>query len=249
MSSLATPRERQQCLELRLVDEVAAHLVLEVGGPVELDGALDVALVVGGRVLVDLDEDDLRVVEMVLHPLGGDESGVAAHWFTFLYAGSRRGVWSAGGRTLEEQVDLAAEAEAEDRVEQGGREGEAGGDECDDRRGRPRSRAAPTTAKPSPTACANRGGRGSSRSCGAPSRGRTSVRNSPGVRRVLDAAERPDREDHGLEREHGHRDRRRGDQHEREQPPTSGTRRTADRAGRCPSRRPDGRWRSWTCCS
>ena len=48
----------QQRLELLLVDEVAADLVLEVGGPVELDGALDVALVVGGGVLVDLDEDD-----------------------------------------------------------------------------------------------------------------------------------------------------------------------------------------------
>jgi hypothetical protein len=64
---------RQQRLELLLVDEVSADLVLQVGGPVELDGPGDVALVVGGGVLVDLDQDDAVVVEMVLHPLGGDE--------------------------------------------------------------------------------------------------------------------------------------------------------------------------------
>ena len=69
----------QQRLELLLVDEVAAHLVLEVGRPVELDGSLDVALVVGRGVLVDLDEDDLVVVEVVLDPLGGDERVLAAH--------------------------------------------------------------------------------------------------------------------------------------------------------------------------
>jgi hypothetical protein len=32
-----------------------------------------VALVVGGGVLVDLDEDDVRVVEVVSDPLGADE--------------------------------------------------------------------------------------------------------------------------------------------------------------------------------
>ena len=63
----------EQRLELLLVDEVATDLVLQIGRPVELDGALDVALVVGGGVLVDLDQDDGVVVEMVLHPLGGDE--------------------------------------------------------------------------------------------------------------------------------------------------------------------------------
>jgi hypothetical protein len=63
----------EQRLELLLVDEVATDLVLQVGGPVELDGALDVALVVGGGVLVDLDKDDAGGVEVVLDPLGGDE--------------------------------------------------------------------------------------------------------------------------------------------------------------------------------
>ena len=69
----------EQRLELLLVDEVAADLVLEVGGPVELDGSPDVALVVGGGVLVDLDEDDAVGVEVVLDPLGGDERVLAAH--------------------------------------------------------------------------------------------------------------------------------------------------------------------------
>ena len=69
----------EERLELRLVHEVAADLVLEVGRPVELDGALDVALVVGRGVLVDLDQDDARGVEVVRHPLGGDERVVAGH--------------------------------------------------------------------------------------------------------------------------------------------------------------------------
>ena len=91
-------RANEQRLELRLADEVPADLVLQVGRPVELDGARDVALVVGGGVLVDLDEDDPGVVEMLLDPLGGDESGVAAHWFNLSWCAGcrRRGVWVSG---------------------------------------------------------------------------------------------------------------------------------------------------------
>jgi hypothetical protein len=44
---------RQQLRELLRVDEVALDLVLQVGLPVQLDGAGDVAAVVGGGVLVD----------------------------------------------------------------------------------------------------------------------------------------------------------------------------------------------------
>ena len=77
----------QQRLELLLVDEVAADLVLQVGLPVELDGARDVAAVVGGGVLVDLDEDDAVVVEVLLDPVGGDERGFAAHGFLLFLAG------------------------------------------------------------------------------------------------------------------------------------------------------------------
>ena len=60
----------QQRLELRLVDEVAADLVLEVGGPVELDGALDVALVVRRGVLVDLDRGRRRRCRGCPRPTG-----------------------------------------------------------------------------------------------------------------------------------------------------------------------------------
>ncbi|GAB3310300.1 hypothetical protein GCM10027451_20890 [Geodermatophilus aquaeductus] len=70
---------RQQLLELLLADEVAAQRVLQVELPVELDRALDVALVVGAGVLVDLDEDDAGLADVLLGPVGGDEHVVAAH--------------------------------------------------------------------------------------------------------------------------------------------------------------------------
>src|SRR4051812_30529540 len=69
----------QQLLELLAADEVAARRVLQVLLPVQLDRALDVALVVGAGVLVDLDEDDAGLAEMLLGPVGGDEHVVAAH--------------------------------------------------------------------------------------------------------------------------------------------------------------------------
>ena len=171
----------EQRLELRLVDEVAADLVLEVGGPVELDGALDVALVVGGGVLVDLDEDDAVGVEVVLDPLGGDERVLAAHGGVLLVVVNEswwtgRG-WS-GGDAADEQVDLASQAEGEDGVEQGGDERGADGDLADERSRRPGSATRPTSAKARPTAWAKRGGSGASSSVGGASRGRTSVRKS-----------------------------------------------------------------------
>jgi hypothetical protein len=69
----------QQRLELLLVDEVATDLVLQFGLPVELDGAADVAAVVGRGVLVDLDEDDARGVQVLLGPVGRDEHVCTAH--------------------------------------------------------------------------------------------------------------------------------------------------------------------------
>ena len=148
----------QQRLELLLVDEVAADLVLQVGGPVELDGAPDVALVVGRGVLVDLDQDDLRVVEVVLDPLGGDERVLAAHGFSFRFrccrsSGCRGAALSACAlrppdRRVDQQVHLAAQAEAEDGVEQGGDQREPGGDERRRWWRRPGSRPAPRRRTP-----------------------------------------------------------------------------------------------------
>src|SRR5690606_14328896 len=69
----------EQGLELLLGDEVATYRVTQVTGPVDLDRALDVVLVVGRGVFVDLDQNDLGVVEMLLDPVGRDESGLATH--------------------------------------------------------------------------------------------------------------------------------------------------------------------------
>ena len=196
MSSLATPRSESSASNCCLVDEVAADLVLQVGRPVELDGALDVALVVGRGVLVDLDQHDLRVVEVVLHPLGGDERVLAAHVCSpFLCAGSVRVSWvvtvSAAVDAPEEQVDLAAQAEAEDRVEQGGDQREAGRDQAERRSAPARKPTRPTSAKPRPTAWAKRGGAASSSSAGGAEPRADQRPEQPGVRRVLHAEARP----------------------------------------------------------
>ena len=55
--------------------DVAADAVGQLARPVPADGARDVALLVGGRVDVDLDEADVRVVEVRLRPVGVDERG------------------------------------------------------------------------------------------------------------------------------------------------------------------------------
>ena len=81
---------REQSLELLLVDEVAPNRILQVGFPVQPDGILDVILVVRGRVLVDLDQDDLGIVEMLLDPIGRDEHGFAAHRVTSVSLGVAR---------------------------------------------------------------------------------------------------------------------------------------------------------------
>ena len=70
---------RQQLLEAGPVDEVAADRVLQLGLPVDLHGAGDVPGVVGGGVLVDLDEDQARGGQVLLCPFGGDEGVLAAH--------------------------------------------------------------------------------------------------------------------------------------------------------------------------
>ena len=48
----------------------------QLAGPVPADGARDVALLVGGGVDVDLDESHVRVVEVLLGPVGVDEDVV-----------------------------------------------------------------------------------------------------------------------------------------------------------------------------
>ncbi len=59
----------QQLLEPGPVDEVPPNRILQVLLPVDLDRALDVALVIGAGVLVDLDEDDAIVTKVGLRPV------------------------------------------------------------------------------------------------------------------------------------------------------------------------------------
>ncbi|CDZ90897.1 hypothetical protein RHRU231_770018 [Rhodococcus ruber] len=59
----------QQGGELLPVQEVATDAVLQVLAPVELDRTFDVPAVVGGGVLVDLDEHGIRCVEVLLCPV------------------------------------------------------------------------------------------------------------------------------------------------------------------------------------
>ena len=56
--------------------DVAADPVGQLARPVPADGARDVALLVGGRVDVDLDEADVRVVQVRLRPVAVDEGVV-----------------------------------------------------------------------------------------------------------------------------------------------------------------------------
>ena len=72
----ADARCRQECAEVLAARDVATDAVGELAGPVPADRSRQVALVVGGRVDIDLDEADRRVVETGLRP-GGVDEGVA----------------------------------------------------------------------------------------------------------------------------------------------------------------------------
>jgi hypothetical protein len=69
----------EQLLELLLVDDVPADRVLQLAGPVHLDGTGEVTPVVRGGVLVDLDEDHPLGAQVLLRPVGGDQDVLAAH--------------------------------------------------------------------------------------------------------------------------------------------------------------------------
>jgi len=60
----------QQGLEPGPADKIAADWILQVLLPVDLDGTLDVPLVVGGGVLIHLRQHDAGIVEVHLHPVG-----------------------------------------------------------------------------------------------------------------------------------------------------------------------------------
>ena len=105
----------QQLLELHLGDEVAADRVLQIGLPVDPDGVRDVALLVRGGVLVDLDQDHRRVLEVRLHPVGVDEHVVAAHEKEFL-SGRTDGCGSHDGTCGGRRAGAVARSTDENRA-------------------------------------------------------------------------------------------------------------------------------------
>src|SRR3954452_2088620 len=74
---------REELREAILILVVPPDGGVQVGVPVPADGPTDVALLVGGCVLVDLDQTDVGGVEMLLQPLGRHECigvRVVGHW-------------------------------------------------------------------------------------------------------------------------------------------------------------------------
>ncbi len=69
----------QQPLQLLLVHEVSDDRVLQLGLPVEFHRAGDMASVVGGHILVDLDEHHIRIIEVLVGPGGVDKRVLTAH--------------------------------------------------------------------------------------------------------------------------------------------------------------------------
>ncbi len=67
------PAVSQEGAEVLAAGDIAADPVGELAGPVPADGARQVALLVGGRVDIDLDEANARVVEVGLRPGRIDE--------------------------------------------------------------------------------------------------------------------------------------------------------------------------------
>ena len=71
----------EQLAELTRAEEVPPHGVLQVLPPIESDRSRDVGVGVARRVLVDLDDADVLVVQVLLQPVGLDEHvlGVIGH--------------------------------------------------------------------------------------------------------------------------------------------------------------------------
>ena len=73
---------REQLLELFLGDEVAHRVLLQILSPVDADGAIDVSLVIGRRIDVDLEYTNVVVPGVLGKPLRVGEGfwvGVTGH--------------------------------------------------------------------------------------------------------------------------------------------------------------------------
>ena len=93
----ADPALRQQLAQVLLRRDVATDPVGELARPVPADRAAEVALLVGGRVDVDLDEADVRIAEMLLGPVGVDE-GAWVRVIVMTHRWSSFRIWMTGGR-------------------------------------------------------------------------------------------------------------------------------------------------------
>jgi hypothetical protein len=102
------------------VDEVTPYGVLQIGTPVQLHRPGDVTMVVSLGVFVDLDEDDVVDIEIALGPVSGDQDVGACHAGILSIARTSVLRSSAVGRLQahHERVELAAQADAERRVEE-----------------------------------------------------------------------------------------------------------------------------------
>src|SRR5207245_2136323 len=70
---VADPLGPQQVLEARAIDVVADQRIVEIGHPVDFHSPGDMAGLIQQDVLVRLGDTDVRVVEVIGHPLGGDQ--------------------------------------------------------------------------------------------------------------------------------------------------------------------------------
>ncbi len=92
MVSGPIPDLGQQLAEVLATGDVAPDPVGQLARPVPADGARQVTLLVGGRVDIDFDEADVRVVQVRERPVAVDERvlggvSVLAHVRDLLYVG------------------------------------------------------------------------------------------------------------------------------------------------------------------
>src|SRR6266487_5749072 len=126
----------EQLLEALPVHEVPADRILQVLLPVQLDSALDVALAVCAGVLVHFDQDQSLVVQVRLRPVGIDQNVGTAHISSPLSALPGARYLAYGHDTSDDQVQLAAQADAEGSVQERGYQAEGGGGDAKRRQGR-----------------------------------------------------------------------------------------------------------------
>ena len=195
------PALGEQRLERRPVDEVTLDRVLQVGLPVEPDGAADVALLVGRRCPRRprrARPTGRRGAPRPSRRRPGRRSGSCAGLLGERCARWPRRAGRDGSRRRPSRYISQPRQNAERGVQERCRQRETDRDQTDGGRAERPAPRVPTSPKAKPTPCAKRGGAGASSSVGGARRGRTKRRNSDAVRAAVQAGEGADREDDGL---------------------------------------------------